>query len=173
MTTVPSTTSLDRVAPKFPLHNLGSTEIRSEAILAPVTSRPGYIILTAPAASSDRQTAVKLARAAGLPVSIRCAFGKPAASRKFCASFISSNSVASRATSVFGICGGFIGKVCGRFAAAAAGGGVGGAISTAVELRTQFASSDKTPEVAARLSEKDRSCAVTTILELHRNVSIR
>src|SRR5205807_8974343 len=97
-TTAPSTVSLDRGALKFPLHNFGSIEIRSEAILAPVTSRPGYMILTAPAASSDRHTAVKLARAAGLPVSFRRALGKPAASRKFCASFISSNSVTSRAT---------------------------------------------------------------------------
>jgi hypothetical protein len=35
-----------------------------------------------------------------------------------------------------------------------------------MELRTQFASSDRTPEVAARLSEKDRSWAVTAIFEL-------
>ena len=113
--------------------------------------------------------AVKLARAAGLPVSIRRALGKPAASRKFCAIFISSNSVTSRATRVPGICG----RVCRGGAAAAAGGGGVGEVSIAIELRTQVASSDRTPEVAARLSEKDRSWAVTAILELCRNVSIR
>src|SRR5271165_2686045 len=164
-TTLPSTTSLDRAAAKSPLQSFGSTEIRSEAIPAPVTSRPGSMILTAPAASSDRHTAVKLARAAGLPVSIRCALGKRAPARKFWASLISSTSVAPRATSVLGGGGGG-----GAVAAAAGGSGVGAGDSSATELRTQFASSDRTPEVAARVREKDRSWAVTAIFELRRKI---
>ena len=58
----------------------------------PLTSGPGAMILTAPAASSERQTAVKLASAAGLSVTMRRAFGSCAVVKKSCASLTSSRS---------------------------------------------------------------------------------
>ena len=92
----------------------------------PLTSGPGAMILTAPAALSDRHTAVKLASAAGLSAATRRAFGSCAIVKKACASLTS-----SRLVPVAGGAASVVDGACDNAGAGAAAGGFG--ISSAAE----------------------------------------
>src|SRR5271166_1633665 len=81
----------NRAAVKSPLHTCGSIAIRFEAMPIALTSGPGGMILTAPAASSERHTAVKLDSAGGLSATTKRASTRRALLRK---------SVASRTSSI-------------------------------------------------------------------------